>query len=98
MNNSNTETFIQEDDNQTAISIKNLSKYYNKSMALSNVNLTLKKGSVMGLLGSNGSGKTTLLKILANVLKQDSGEVYIYGQTPSVYTSKIGRASCRERV
>ena len=89
MNNSNTETFIQEDDNQTAISIKNLSKYYNKSMALSNVNLTLKKGSVMGLLGSNGSGKTTLLKILANVLKQDSGEVYIYGQTPSVYTKSV---------
>lgn len=89
MNNSNTETFIQEDDNQTAISIKNLSKYYNKSTALSNVNLTLKKGSVMGLLGSNGSGKTTLLKILANVLKQDSGEVYIYGQTPSVYTKSV---------
>ena len=89
MNNSNTETFIQEDDNQTAISIKNLSKYYNKSMALSNVNLTLKKGSVMGLLGSNGSGKTTLLKILANVLKQDSGEVYIYGQIFSVYIKSV---------
>ena len=48
---------------------KNLTKDYGNVMALSDVNLTLESGRIVGLLGPNGSGKTTLIK-LANGRRQ----------------------------
>ncbi len=59
------------------VSIKNLNKAYGKTQALSQVNLELSKGKIIGLLGPNGSGKTTLIKVLTGLLKQYEGEVKI---------------------
>ncbi len=59
--------------------IKNLSKKYQKKQALSNINLTLKAGHIVGLLGPNGSGKTTLIKILTGLIREYDGEVTIQG-------------------
>lgn len=59
------------------IEVKNVSKAFEDLEALSNVNITVKKGSIYGLLGSNGAGKTTLLKTLAGVYRQDLGTVHI---------------------
>ena len=64
------------------IKINNLTKLYSNTVALSNVNLELPKGKIIGLLGPNGSGKTTLIKIITNLLSQYQGEVYIDGQKP----------------
>lgn len=61
--------------------IKNLTKQYEKFVALNNLNFELKKGEVLGLLGTNGSGKSTLIKIIAGLIKQTSGELSIYGET-----------------
>lgn len=55
------------------LEINNISKTYGKHKALDNLNLTLQKGNVYGLLGPNGSGKTTTLGIILDVLKSDSG-------------------------
>ena len=71
------------------IKINNLTKLYSNTVALSNVNLELPKGKILGLLGPNGSGKTTLIKIITNLLSQYQGEVYIDGQKPGVYTKSI---------
>ncbi len=71
------------------IKINNLTKLYSNTVALSNVNLELPKGKIIGLLGPNGSGKTTLIKIITNLLSQYQGEVYIDGQKPGVYTKSI---------
>lgn len=71
------------------IKINNLTKLYANTVALSNVNLELPKGKIIGLLGPNGSGKTTLIKIITNLLSQYQGEVYIDGQKPGVYTKSI---------
>jgi len=49
-------------------------------MALDGVNLTIKRGSVMALMGENGAGKSTLIKILAGVYKKDQGEIKINGK------------------
>ncbi|MTI69849.1 MAG: ABC transporter ATP-binding protein [Firmicutes bacterium] len=68
---------------------KNLSKKYFAKEALNNVNLTLSKGKVLGLLRPNGSGKTTFIKILAGILTSSSGEVYIDGFKPGVETKSI---------
>lgn len=48
--------------------------------ALSEVDLTVKKGSAFGLLGANGAGKSTMLRLLAGIYKQESGEVLIEGE------------------
>jgi len=48
--------------------------------ALRDVNLHLKKGEVLGLLGDNGAGKSTLIKILCGFQKQDSGEMFLHGK------------------
>ncbi len=55
------------------LKIKNLSKSYGRTKALDNLNLTIEKGQVCGILGPNGSGKTTTLGIILNILKKDSG-------------------------
>lgn len=61
-------------------------KYYNKT-ALSNVNLSLEKGKIYGLLGPNGSGKTTLMKVIAGLHKQTSGNVLLSNE-PLSYKTK----------
>jgi ABC-2 type transport system ATP-binding protein len=62
------------------ISVKSLSKGFEDLEAIKNVSLSVKKGSIYGLLGSNGAGKTTLLRILAGILVQDQGELTINDQ------------------
>ena len=59
------------------IEIKNITKTYNKTLALDDLTLSLSKGKVYGLLGPNGSGKTTLLKILASLTNPNKGEIRI---------------------
>lgn len=61
------------------IEVKNIDKFYGKQQALSNVNLTINKGEVVGLLGPNGAGKTTLMKILTSVIPPTSGTALIHG-------------------
>jgi ABC-2 type transport system ATP-binding protein len=68
---------------------QSLSKKFSGSVALSNVNLTLERGRIIGLLGPNGSGKTTLLKIINGLLVPDAGNVKIAGMEPGVQTKKI---------
>lgn len=50
--------------------------------ALSEINLEIKKGEIIGLMGANGAGKTTLIKILSGIIYPTSGEVSIYGYRP----------------
>lgn len=57
--------------------------------ALNNLNLTLDRGQIVGLLGPNGSGKTTFIKLINDVLVPTGGEIRIGGMTPGVETKKI---------
>jgi ABC-2 type transport system ATP-binding protein len=63
----------------TVISIRNLSKEYGKTRALSGVDLDIPQGSVVGVLGPNGSGKTTLLKHICGLLRASHGHVITLG-------------------
>jgi len=65
------------------VRVTNLTKKYGSLVALNQVNLTLEKGKIIGLLGPNGSGKTTLIKILTGMSKQYEGEVFIDGKLKS---------------
>lgn len=55
------------------LQVSTLNKYYGSVHALKNVDLSIPKGSVYGILGPNGSGKTTMLAIITNVLNATSG-------------------------
>ena len=58
-----------------------LSKTYKKDVvALSDFNLFINKGTVLGLLGPNGAGKSTFVNILANIVKRDSGEIVMFDE------------------
>lgn len=61
-----------------ALTITGISKAYRKRQVLRDVNLTVRPGECIGIIGSNGCGKTTLLSILAGVLKADSGQMYLH--------------------
>ena len=65
---------------QELVRITNLTKKYQNKSALSNVNLTLESGHIVGLLGPNGSGKTTLIKILTGAINEYDGAVTINGK------------------
>lgn len=67
-----------------------LSKNYgNGRWALSNLNLSLERGQIVGLLGPNGSGKTTLIKLINDLLVPTEGSIRIDGNLPGVETKKI---------
>jgi len=61
------------------IEAKNISKYYGKQKALSDVQLQIDKGEVVGLLGPNGAGKSTLMRILTSFLPPSSGTALVNG-------------------
>ena len=62
------------------IEIKNLNKEYNNILAVKNINFTVNKGSIVGLLGPNGCGKTTTIGMMLGLIKPNSGTVFINGQ------------------
>ena len=72
------------------LEINNLTKKYKKNKnVLTDINLEIKRGKIVGLLGPNGSGKTTLIKSIVGLLRPDSGEILIDGHKPGVYTKSI---------
>ena len=62
------------------IECKNLTHYYGKKLVYENLNIHVKEGSILGLLGKNGAGKTTTINILNGFLQPRSGECLIYGE------------------
>ncbi len=60
--------------------VERIAKRFGPVTALKDVNLHLKKGEVLGLLGDNGAGKSTLIKILCGFQKQDSGKMFLHDQ------------------
>lgn len=71
------------------IESNHLGKRYNDTYALSDINLRIQKGKIIGLLGPNGSGKTTLIKIINGLLTPTTGEIFIQGNKPGVETKKM---------
>ena len=71
------------------LEITNLTKKYFSKKALKNVNISLDKGRILGLMGPNGSGKTSLLKIIAGLQHSNSGEVLVCGKKIGTETKKL---------
>ena len=75
-------------DNSLVIKTTGLSYHYSKDVkTLSDINLQVEKGSIYGFLGPNGSGKTTTLSLLLGLLKNQKGDIEIFGQ--HLYANRI---------
>ena len=67
----------------------NLDKSYGDKDVLKNVNLTVPRGKIIGLLGKNGTGNSTLIKLINDLLVPTSGQVLVNGQPIGVESKKI---------
>lgn len=65
---------------QPLVEMRHIEKSYGRVHALRDVNLTIKRGEIVGLLGDNGAGKSTLIKVLSGAVPYTSGEIRIKGQ------------------
>jgi ABC-2 type transport system ATP-binding protein len=68
-----------EDQAQSAISIRGMSKRYGRLTAVKNLDLEVNEGEILGFLGLNGAGKSTSIRILLDLLRPTSGEAFIFG-------------------
>ena len=71
------------------IEFKNVTKSYGDKTILKNINLNIKKGKIIGLLGKNGTGKSTMIKLINDLLTPSSGEILIKGKKVGVESKKI---------
>ena len=66
-------------NNKTIIEVKNLTKSFNDTMVLNNINFKLLEGESLAIIGASGSGKSVLLKNIIGLLKPDKGSIKING-------------------
>lgn len=70
-----------ETRNNNVLKMNNINKSFEGVKVLHDIDLDLKKGEILGLVGKNGAGKSTLVKILYGVEKKDSGNIEILGKS-----------------
>jgi ABC-2 type transport system ATP-binding protein len=68
---------------ETVVRVSRLSRHFKRKRALDGVDLTVRKGTVHGLVGQNGAGKTTLIKHLLGTLRAEQGSVEVFGKDPT---------------
>ncbi|OGE83988.1 MAG: hypothetical protein A2Y39_07120 [Candidatus Delongbacteria bacterium GWF2_40_14] len=82
------------ENSDVVIRLEKVSKSYGDKQVLKNIDLTIKKGTIMGLVGKNGAGKTTMIKSLLGLLKLDSGKASLFGEDswdlPGEIKQKLG--------
>lgn len=64
---------------QSVVLVEDVIKNYGHTIAVNNVSLAIKKGEIFGLIGPDGSGKTSLIRMIASLVKQDSGKITVLG-------------------
>lgn len=70
-------------ENKKILSVKKLNKSFGDFKAVNNVSLHVNKGDIYGFLGPNGAGKSTTLRMVLGLIKPDSGEILINGESNS---------------
>ena len=73
-----------EKETNNIIEMRHIVKDFNGFKANNDINLTLRKGEILALLGENGAGKSTLMSILSGLLEPTSGEIYVRGKKVNI--------------
>lgn len=71
-----------------AIELKNVTKRFGEVIANDNINLSVKKGEILSILGENGSGKTTLMNMLSGIYFPEQGNIFINGKEVTIRSPK----------
>ena len=82
------ESTIVDAEHPYLLEITNISKGFPGVVALDNVQLRVRPGSVLALMGENGAGKSTLMKIIAGIYQPDAGEIFLRGK-PVVFDTPL---------
>lgn len=75
------------------LSTNNLTKRYKNQIAVDNISLHLKRGSIYGLIGENGAGKTTFLKMISGLSGPTSGDISLFGYSGQKRRRVLSRIS-----
>ena len=67
-------------EQEYAIVLKEITKTFGSVVANNKVELKVRPGEILALLGENGSGKTTLMNMLSGIYKPDSGQIFVNGK------------------
>lgn len=85
-------------ENDYAIVMKGISKRFGSVQALNKVDLELRRGEILGLVGDNAAGKSTLVKALYGAVRPDEGEIFVEGQRVTIHNpvdaQGLGIAMC----
>lgn len=71
---------MQQNQTQFAIELRGITKSFGSVIANHDIDLSVKQGEILALLGENGSGKTTLMNMLSGIYRPDSGSIYVNGE------------------
>ena len=74
-----------------AIELKHISKRFGPVIANKDINLDLKRGEILSLLGENGSGKTTLMNMISGIYYPDEGQIFVNGEEVKIASPKDAR-------
>ena len=74
--------------NENVVDMNNLCKTYKDTIAVSHVNMTIKKGYVYGFIGRNGAGKSTTLKMIVGLIFPTSGQIKLFGESRNKFTDR----------
>lgn len=75
-------------EGKNAIQLKNVTKRFGNVIANDNINLSVKKGEILSILGENGSGKTTLMNMISGIYFPDEGGIFIDGREVTIRSPK----------
>ena len=79
---------IELQPNDVLIEMRGITKHFGSVVANENVNLTVRRGEILSVLGENGSGKTSLMNMLAGIYFPDAGHIYMNGQEVVIRSPK----------
>jgi ABC-2 type transport system ATP-binding protein len=66
--------------NTDLVNISKVSKSFNHNLVVNNISFNLRAGEIFGLIGPNGAGKTTTIRMMMDIIRPDSGEIFILGE------------------
>ena len=87
---------MEEKNNETILSIRGMSKSFGRNRVLQHINLDVKRGTVMGLMGENGAGKSTMMKCLFGTYQKDDGVVVLDGKEVKLTLKKADTGNTEE--
>ena len=67
-----------------AIELRNITKRFGKVVANDGINLSIRSGEILAILGENGSGKTTLMNMISGIYYPDEGQIFVHGEEVSI--------------